>query len=215
MEDVKRWVRAGAKIANKRREESSRPFVKFVDKLSKPAVCVHDVNLPPPRYKAMRAWAQFDGPIRNALHDLKYNKNIGLGEDLAHHLIALFRQYNWAIDLVIPVPLGKERRRQRGYNQAALLAQPFAHELQLPYNPRFLRRIKETRSQVELSFTERQNNVKDAFQAAHQGIQGKKVLVIDDVTTSGSTINACADALMNAGTQAVYGLTVARPGLHG
>jgi ComF family protein len=146
---------------------------------------------------------------------LKYNRNIGLGEALAQHLVTLFRQYNWAIDLVIPVPLGKERQKQRGYNQAALLAQPFSHELRLPYSPRFLRRIKETRSQVELSFTERQDNVKNAFQAAGRDLQGKQVLIIDDVTTSGSTINACAEALMKAGTKAVYGLTVARPGLHG
>ena len=93
----------------------------------------------------------------------------------------------------------------------SILAQPLAHELKLPYNPQILRRIRETKSQVELSFVERQHNVKDAFQATHQGTQGKKILVVDDVATSGSTINACADALMKVGTEAVIGLTLARP----
>jgi ComF family protein len=165
----------------------------------------------PPHYKAVRTWAEFDGPIRNVIHDLKYRKNIVLGVTFAQYLVQLFRQYNWPINIVVPVPLAKARQKQRGYNQAALLAQPLAQELQLPYNPNILRRVKETQSQVVLSFTERQNNVKDAFQASHQDIQGKSILIIDDVTTSGSTINACADALMKAGSKSVFGLTVARP----
>ena len=86
--------------------------------------------------------------------------------------------------------------------------------MQLPYNPNILRRVKETQSQVDLSFAERQNNVKDAFLAIYQSIQGKEILIIDDVTTSGSTINACADVLMKAGTKAVFDLTVARPVLN-
>ena len=164
-----------------------------------------------PCYKAVRAWAEFDGPIRNAIHDLKYRKNIALGATFAQYLVQLFRIYNWPIDIVVPVPLAKERQKQRGYNQAAILAQPLAQELHIPYNPNILRRIKETQSQVDLSFTERQNNVKDAFQATHQDIQKKTILIIDDVTTSGSTLNACADALMKAGSKSVFGLTVARP----
>jgi ComF family protein len=165
----------------------------------------------PPYYNAIRAWAEFDGPIRNAIHDLKYRKNIALGATFAKYLVQLFRAYNWSVDIVIPVPLGKERQKQRGYNQSALLAQPLAQELQLLYNPNILRRIKETQSQVDLSYTERQNNVKDAFQATRQDIQGKSILIIDDVTTSGSTINACADALVKVGSKSIFGLTVARP----
>jgi ComF family protein len=165
----------------------------------------------PPNYKAVRAWAEFNGPIRNAIHDLKYRKNIVLGATFAQYLVQLFRLYTWPIDIVVPVPLGRERQKQRGYNQAALLAQPLAQELHLLYNPNIVRRIKETQSQVDLSFTERQNNVKDAFQATRHDIQGKSILIIDDVTTSGSTINACADALMRVGSKSVFGLTVARP----
>lgn len=164
----------------------------------------------PPYFKAIRSWAEFGGPIRNALHDIKYRKNIGLGESLSQHLVNLLRQNNWDIDLVIPVPLGDEREKQRGYNQAALIAKPLASYLQLPYNPRTLRRIRETISQVELSLVERQTNVKGAFQACRQHVHAKSILIIDDVTTSGSTLNACSKTLIEVGARAVYGLTVAR-----
>ena len=110
----------------------------------------------------------------------------------------------------MPVPLGNKREKQRGYNQAALIAKPLASSLQLPYNPQILSRTRETISQVELSLKERQQNVNDAFQANRQQIQEKNILVIDDVTTSGSTLNACAKALIANGAKAVYGLTVAR-----
>ena len=114
----------------------------------------------PPHFEAARSRAEFGGPIRNALHDIKYRKNLGLGESLSQHLVNLLGQYNWDTDLVIPVPLGDEREKQRGYNQAALIAKPLASYLQLPYNPRILRRFRETASQVELSLAERQNMLK-------------------------------------------------------
>ena len=128
----------------------------------------------PPHFTAIRSWAEFRGPIRNALHDIKYRKNIGLGESLSQNLVFLLQQNNWDIDLVLPVPLGEERKKQRGYNQAALIAKPLASYLQLPYNPQILLRIRETISQVELSLAKHQDNVKDAFQAYCQYIQEKK-----------------------------------------
>ena len=163
-----------------------------------------------PHFAATRSWAEFRGPIRNALHDIKYRKNLGLGGALALHLAQILDKNLWEIDLVAPVPLGEEREKQRGYNQADLLARPLASYLQLPYNPRILNRIRETVSQVELDLTERQKNVMDAFQANRDLIQGLKILIIDDVTTSGSTLNACAKTLVKNGAKAVYGLTVAR-----
>jgi len=163
----------------------------------------------PPRFTAVRAWAEYDGPIRNAIHDMKYRKNIGLGNSLAMHLKDLFQGNQWSIDLVVPVPLGNEREKQRGYNQADLLARPLAFNLQIPYNPRTLMRVRETQSQVELSLVERQKNLRGAFQTQNR-VEGKNIIVIDDVTTSGSTLEACASALLYAGANSVYGLTVAR-----
>ena len=167
-----------------------------------------------PRITAIRSWAEFGGPIRNALHALKYRKNIGLGIALSQHLESLLLELNWQIDLVAPVPLGQARQRERGYNQADLLAKPLAFRLQLPYQPQVLVRARETRSQVDLSLAERRQNVRDAFQAAPRLINGKTVLVIDDVTTTGSTLDSCADALLKAGAKSVYGLTIARATLH-
>jgi ComF family protein len=164
----------------------------------------------PPKYAAVRSWAEFDGPVRNALHALKYRKNIGLGGSLAQSLAESIQTYDWDVHLITPVPLGSQREQQRGYNQAALIAQPLALQLQLPYNPRILERTRETQSQVDLSLRERQKNLAGAFRSQPKTVDGKIVLIIDDVTTSGSTLNACADALIQVGAQTVYGLTVAR-----
>ena len=126
-----------------------------------------------PQISAVRSWAEFNGPLRNALHDLKYRKNTGLGISLGKHLIELLRENNWPIDLVAPVPLGGKRIKQRGYNQADLLARPLAYTLQLPYNPHTIMRVRETQSQVELSLIERQKNMNGAFKA-QAIVQGKQ-----------------------------------------
>jgi ComF family protein len=163
-----------------------------------------------PQIKAIRSWADFQGPVRKALQDLKYRRNIGLGITLSNFLVELVRQYPWKVDLLSPVPLGRNRQKERGYNQADLLAKPLAFNLQLPYNPRILVRKRETQSQVELSLAERRTNLKDAFQADPKKVKGKNIMVVDDVTTSGSTLEACAIALLEAGAKTVYGVTVAR-----
>jgi len=152
----------------------------------------------------------FGGPIRNALHALKYRQNIGLGIALSQNIAALLQQLNWPVNLVVPVPLGTKRQRERGYNQADLLAKPLAFRLQLPYHSQVLVRARETRSQVELSLAERHRNMENAFQADARHVRGKNILIIDDVATSGATLDACADALLKAGAKSAFGLTVAR-----
>jgi len=114
------------------------------------------------------------------------------------------------VNIIVPVPLGVARRKERGYNQASLLAKPLALCFNIPYQEKALFRIRETESQVSLSREQRQQNVSEAFQAKSQLVRGKRVLVIDDVTTSGSTLDACADALLKADADRVYGLTLAR-----
>ena len=163
-----------------------------------------------PRYTALRSWAVFDGPVRNALHQLKYQRNVGLGDVLAHSLVELFQSVKWEIDLIAPVPLGLARLAERGYNQSSLLARPFSLALNVPYRPQILIRTRETRSQVGLTAVERRLNVSGAFIAHSNWAVGRSVLVVDDVTTSGSTLEACADALFTAGAWQVYGLTLAR-----
>lgn len=163
-----------------------------------------------PQYRALRSWGVFAGPLRNALHRLKYRRDIALGEALARHLIEMLEALNWTIDQVVPVPLGLARQAERGYNQAALLAKPLALGCHLDYNPGSLLKIRNTPSQVGLSFEQRWVNVAGSFEAISKQVAGKSLLVIDDVVTSGATINACAEALLAAGASQVYALTLAR-----
>jgi competence protein ComFC len=172
-------------------------------------------RLSPPHYVALRSWALFGGSVRNALHRLKYRRDIGLGDALSHPLIDYVSQFDWPLNLIVPVPLGQKRMTERGYNQAALLARPLALALGISHQPGALWRARETRSQVGLSAALRKENVADAFRANARLVTGRSILVVDDVTTTGSTLDACAAALKAAGAHAVYGLTLARAPLGG
>ena len=152
----------------------------------------------------------FDGAIRKALHRVKYRRDFGLGEQLAFEMLPFVDQLGWNIDLVVPVPLGRQRYRERGYNQVSSFARPLALANGWIFASKVLKRVKETKSQVDLSAVERAENVKEAFVADRQKVAGKIVLVLDDVSTTGATLNSCADALIRGGATTVYALTVAR-----
>jgi predicted amidophosphoribosyltransferase len=93
-----------------------------------------------PQYTRLRSWAEYAGPLRHALHRLKYNKDMALGEVLARPLVGCLRSLDWPVDTLLPVPLGVARFAQRGYNQSALLARPLALAMNIPYRPAGLRR---------------------------------------------------------------------------
>jgi ComF family protein len=162
-----------------------------------------------PRFISLRAWGVFEGPLQSALHKLKYRRDLSMGDALAAGMIPFVQNLNWQVDLVVPIPLGKQRIRERGYNQVAMIAKPLAMGLGLQYSEKALMRRKETRSQVGLTREERHTNVHEAFQA-DSGVNGRSVLVMDDVSTTGSTLSSGADALYAAGAGHVYALTVAR-----
>lgn len=172
-------------------------------------ICTSCRNHPPP-YVAMRSWAAFSGPLREAIHSLKYRQNMGLGAPLALHLIDLLQQLNWQFDLIVPVPLSSQRLAERGYNQASLLARPIAFALHKPFLPQALLRIRNTASQVGLSSAERKINVHGAFTAKPSRVSHRSILLVDDVTTTGATLAACTQALLDAGAHRVYALTLAR-----
>ena len=175
----------------------------------KPGLCEKcQINLPV--YRLMRSWAVFDSPIQNALHSIKYRRNIGLADALARQMVSFIHSLNWKIEVVVPVPLGRKRLQERGYNQVALVARPLAYELGLGYAPQALRKIRDTRSQVGLGISERRANVSEAYQADPLVVKRKSILLIDDVATTGSTISACSEALLLAGAQAVCAITIAR-----
>jgi competence protein ComFC len=166
----------------------------------------------PPAYIALRSWAIYCGPIRRAIHQLKYRRDIALGEVLATGLVSMLDQLNWQVDMVIPVPLGKTRQNERGYNQAAMLALPLAYAKGIPYKSRALKRVQETNSQVYLNRGQRAKNVQNAFGGDTNIVKGHTILIVDDVTTTGATMHASAKALLEAGAACVYGITLARAG---
>lgn len=163
-----------------------------------------------PSFSALRSWAQYSGPLRQAILRLKYRRDLALGDVLAAPLIQFFRELDWEVDCVIPVPISLVRLRERGYNQVSLIALPLALALGIPYLAKGLKKTRETRSQVGLSAEERTQNVFQAFEADSGLVSGRRVLVVDDVITTGATMEACAFSLKEAGALEVYGITLAR-----
>jgi ComF family protein len=166
-----------------------------------------------PPFAAARAPFMYDGPVKQMIHHFKYERKIALRRPLAL-LVARHLEHfaaEAAPNLVIPVPLHPKRLRQRGYNQAVLLGETVARQWRLPFCRTNLRRIRWTEPQIELPATERLRNVKGAFAVADPSrLRGKRVLLIDDVYTTGATVMECSRTLRRAGAIDVFVATVAR-----
>lgn len=180
--------------------------------LSERAQC-YNCRICKPAFVRCRVWGAYEGVLRDAIHRLKYRDRPGLAEPLGIRLAAYARTESAALhslkfDAVIPVPMHPIRQRQRGYNQAERLAWVVASELGLTVQTRCLFRTRSTRPQVGLAADIRATNLKDAFRAS-EAVADKTLLLIDDVTTTGSTLNACATTLTRAGAAAVYALVLA------
>ena len=165
----------------------------------------------PPCFESLRGIAHYAGPIRQCVIKLKYDSDYALAEFLAEMMIHEIHKLGWDLELVTSVPLSKLKHQERGYNQANLLARPIAYALRVPFKPDAITRSKDTRSQVGLSAFERAENLKNAFSADSQIVRKKRILIIDDVTTTGTTINECSRALLSSGANCVFGMTLARP----
>lgn len=157
----------------------------------------------------IRAAVIFAPPTREAIHSLKYTNGRSLAAPLADYMVAAWRRADPPADCIVPVPLHAGRLAERGYNQSALLARPLAAAVGLPVDEKLVVRQKATRQQALLSAAERRANVKDAFVCAASAA-GKRIVLIDDVCTTGSTLEACAAALRAAGATSVWALTLAR-----
>jgi ComF family protein len=162
-----------------------------------------------PHFLTLRAWAVFENPVQTALHKLKYRRDMSMGDSIASQMFSFVKELNWPIDMIVPIPLGKKRLKERGYNQVGMIARPLAMALNVDYAPNELMRRKETRTQVGLSRVERRENVEDAFLGGPR-VEKKAVLLMDDVSTTGSTLSSSAKALYSSGAKDVYALTVAR-----
>jgi ComF family protein len=159
----------------------------------------------------IRAPFRFEGTVRQAVHQLKYRNIRSLSEPLAHLLIEYVNRHPVPGDVLVPVPLHTKRVKERGYNQSALLAAELGKLSGLPIVDDSLERRVATSPQARTATVdERRKNVSDAFVCRDQRLRDRQVILIDDVSTSGATLNACASALKQSGAASVWGLTVAR-----
>lgn len=165
----------------------------------------------PLQIDCIRSVAYFEGVLRKAVHWLKYRGRTALAEPLGALMVAYWEQYPMPVDSVVPVPLHPARLRERGFNQAALLAREMARQVGLVVDVRTLTRRRATASQVGLNAVQRKENVRGAFGCSEGSLVGRRVLLVDDVCTTGSTLEACALALKRGGARSVRALTLARP----
>ena len=163
-----------------------------------------------PAFTALRSCVVFKEPIRPALHKLKYRREVGLGEALAWNAAIFLDHLGWQADAITPIPLSEQRFAERGYNQVDLIAHPLARLMRWQYFPGALHRSRNTRSQVGLSASERRSNVAGAFLAKTQLVTGKTILLMDDVATTGATLNSASCSLIEAGAEKVYAFTFAK-----
>jgi ComF family protein len=171
--------------------------------------CPRCLGAPPP---FARAWAAFahEGPVARAIHRFKYEDHPELAPALAELLASECRQFlARAPRVLVPLPLHPRRYRERGYDQAWLLAQALARATGREASPNVLVRTRETRRQVGLPESERALNVAQAFQATCP-VSGQAFLLVDDVLTTGATVRAAAEALGEAGASHIEVLTLAR-----
>jgi ComF family protein len=163
-------------------------------------------------FGSARALGLYDGPIREAIHLLKYRGKSFLVKPLVG-LLSLgypFIDYD-AYDLMVPVPLHPKRLRERGFNQALIVGRAISRREKVPCTGFVLRKIRWSPPQVHLSPGEREANVKGSFAVIDpKRVRGKRILLIDDVMTTGSTVNECARELLKAGAGGVDVFTLAR-----
>ena len=160
------------------------------------------------------AWAlQYAPPASDLIKDFKFNDATHLLADFADMLEAAVRTRldSSAIDVVIPVPLNVHRLAERGYNQSALLARALAKRLDRRCDELSLKRVRDTEHQTRLSGEERRRNLRGAFKVVRPDmVRGRTVLLVDDVSTTGSTLDCCQDALEKAGAARVWRAALAR-----
>jgi len=159
-----------------------------------------------------RALGCYEGPLRTAIHRWKYQEKTPLTSFFGERMEkGLYRYWDPPpFDLLIPVPLHPKRLRERGFNQSLLLVKELSHRTGIPYEKRLLQKKRQTLPQVELSGREREKEVRNSFRIIkREALRGKTILLVDDVYTTGATVNECAKVLLAAGAERIDVFTIA------
>lgn len=155
---------------------------------------------------------QQDMPIQHIIHSLKYDKKFSVGIYLGRLISKLFFEHitKWNADLIIPVPLHRLKKLDRGYNQSEFIAKGISKELKIPYAKNLVKRVKFTQTQTQLNLIQRKENVKNAFKVINSKyLKRKNIILVDDVVTTGSTVNECAQVIKESGAEKIYALFIA------
>jgi competence protein ComFC len=153
----------------------------------------------------------FEGIIRRAVHELKYRNLRSIAACLSQYMADYFVEHDLAADVLLPVPMHENRMKRRGYNQSELLAGQISTMISVPVRGDLIRRGRDNKPQARTTCAEeRRRNMEDAFTCISNEVSGKDIIIIDDVCTSGATLEACAAALKLKGANKISGFTLAR-----
>src|SRR5438067_1786105 len=190
-------------------KQCSEPFEGAISTVFTCANCAHRTIY----FDAAVAAYRGRGIVRQIIHDFKYGRQIHLRHLVARWLYGAFdneRLRGRTFDMIVPVPLHPTRQRERGFNQASLLAELLTAQISIPCKP-VLKRVRYTTTQTALDRAERMENLHNAFRLRRNAnVRGLRVLLIDDVLTTGSTLSECARTLKRSGAISVYAATAAR-----
>ena len=178
-----------------------------------PGILSMEAIADPPAYHRARAAVRYDDVARTLVHALKYGDRLDLAPTMGRWMATAGKPLLDGADALVPVPLHWRRQWARRFNQSALLAEVIAKASALPVTYRALKRVKATPQQVGLSQAARAQNVQGAFRVPPDGkaeVAGRRLILVDDVLTSGATLDACARALLRAGAAQVDALVFAR-----
>lgn len=193
--------------------EASLPYLKTplcencAQPLGSGKVCGHCLTHPP-KFSRTTAVYAYTFPINKLIQQLKYGDQLALADTLATQLARRIPRDNMP-DIIIPMPLHPNKLRLRGYNQALLLAKKLARELNIELLTHACQRVRDTVSQSTLPFSARGKNMRNAF-VCEENLQGKRIALIDDVMTSGASLNALATAVQKCGATDIQTWVVAR-----
>ncbi len=157
--------------------------------------------------------SQYTGITRRCIQLFKYRRKLKIGKNLSRIMLRFLKEHFSidSIDLIMAVPLHRSKLKERGFNQAEILADFIRLNLKIPASFDNLKRVKNTLSQYQLPLEKRQLNIKDAFECTDKSFFAmKSVLIVDDIFTTGATLSECSRVLKNAGAKKVYTLTMAR-----